>query len=364
MSDERFESLCPTDAEVARVQQPIPDATRRQAAAWTAPSDEEVARLQARLKPIRSVPSPPPRWPILVAALALLGLRTVPLPTPQDLHTPPPIAADTTVRLPRGQLHLNQDISAEGSGALSVLSRSAAGARVSVTTGSVTFEVDPNGSARDLRVQSGPIEVRVTGTRFTVARLPETGAVHVSVERGSVDVLSPEGTLALSAGEAWAWIPALTLEPPPPEPVPAAAPPPAPETDAARQALEESTRLFVSIQDAVDEGLPADEALKLTETFLAVYPDSLFREEVEAMQLHAMAELLPPEEAISEVKLWLSGNQVSPRRAELLLLAGRLQQEVQGDCSLSMGHYNEVIEIGSLALRQLAREQLQACRVR
>ncbi|CAN0457569.1 unnamed protein product, partial [Ectocarpus fasciculatus] len=105
-------------------------------------------------------------------------------------------------------------IDAEGDGVLSVLEQSGSGARVAVTHGAVTFTVYPNGTGRDLRVQAGPIEVRVTGTRFTVERDADTEEVWVTVERGSVAIHAPEKVWAIAAGDRWHWQPPTSMSRP------------------------------------------------------------------------------------------------------------------------------------------------------
>ncbi len=77
------------------------------------------------------------------------------------------------------------------------------------------------------------VEVRVTGTRFSVALTPNGERVEVTVERGSVEVTSPlsaEPKRRLTAGESWS----IDLEPS--ERPRAAAAPSAPEPSAAPKA--------------------------------------------------------------------------------------------------------------------------------
>ena len=357
MTDGPFDALSPTPDEIAAVQQPLPDALRRHAAAHTAPTPAAVARLIAR-QPTTRLRRPPRVLPVLaVAAAVLLSLRAVPLPEPPVLA---PIAAHPSLSLPSGSLVLNADIQAEGSGSLDVVRQGADGASVRLTDGAVTFTVDPSGSGRDLTVSAGPVTVEVTGTRFTVSRSERTGVVTVVVHRGSVRIRHPDGSLPLSAsGGEWRW----PLPEPPASLAPAPAPTPEPEAivvAAPDDAVEKSTGLLVGILDAVEGGQPPEAVLSMTETFLRVYPDSPFREEVEAIRLQAMAEVLPAEEALAAVRGWLLRRRVSPRRAELLVLAGTLESSLSG-CADALPYYREAADIGSLTTQQQARSRIRRC---
>ena len=70
-----------------------------------------------------------------------------------------------------------------------------------VERGRVTFDVKPHGP-RAWVIDAGPVVVRVLGTRFTVVR--DGSAVVVTVERGRVEVIAPEGTHILVAGQSFA----------------------------------------------------------------------------------------------------------------------------------------------------------------
>jgi TolA-binding protein len=81
------------------------------------------------------------------------------------------------------------------------------------------------------------VEVRVTGTRFSVELAPNGERVEVGVERGSVEVSSPlsaEPKRRLTAGERWS----IDLRPS----APAAAAPPEPEAKAPEPAPDASDR--------------------------------------------------------------------------------------------------------------------------
>lgn len=355
MSDDPFDALRPTDAEVEAVRQPLPHRLRRQAADWTAPTSDEVARLQAR-RP-KQLPSPAPRaWPpLLLAAVALLSLRLVALPTPAAPLPPPPITAEATLAVPHGPLNLNEDILAEGDGALTVQSHSADGARVSVTDGAVTFTVDPTGRGRDLRVQAGPVEVRVTGTKFTVRRDAATEAVQVSVTRGSVAITAPDVSTAISAGEQWSWQPpepdaaiAVVVQ----EPRPVAPQPP-------EQSAERSTELFVSIMNAEASGAAPGRLLSMTETFLRVYPDSPFREEVDVLRLESLAKT-DPGAARGPLAAWLAAHPGSSRRGAMLLLAGGLAEQDSG-CDEALPYYRELATAGDPHQQAQARARVADC---
>lgn len=85
-----------------------------------------------------------------------------------------------------------------------VAERSANAVELRLTQGRVTCDVVPN-TARRFVVSAAGVEVRVTGTRFTVELSPDRDRVSVEVQRGTVEVRSPDAPSPrpLRAGEHW-----------------------------------------------------------------------------------------------------------------------------------------------------------------
>ena len=367
MSDDpRLDVLRPTPDEVAAVRDPLPRAAARQLSAWTAPSAAEIARLQARAprharaaRPLRS------GWGGLALAAAVLLLLTR-APQPADPPATLAISADPALVLPTGPLHLNPDIQAEGDGDLHILTASTEGARVEVREGAITFEVDPRGVGRDLVVVAGDVEVRVTGTRFTVSR--HGTKVRVSVARGAVQVRYPDGQLALRAGETWelpAPVAVLRAPPvPPTAPAPPVPEPPPEETPRTVVPLRagQGVELFVALLDAEEAGRPPEELLVLCDAFLSAYGAVPMREEVEVRRLQQLWVLRPAEVVLPEAEAWLAAHPASPHRSEVLLMVGDMQAEVRGDCAEGLPYYRAVIaEAASPPQQERARSRIAGC---
>jgi len=88
---------------------------------------------------------------------------------------------------------------------LEVLAGDSHSAAVRLKRGSVVCDL-ASLPGRQFSVFAEGVEVRVTGTRFTVNLNAETNQIEVSVQRGSVMVVWPEGSTAnrrLAAGEHW-----------------------------------------------------------------------------------------------------------------------------------------------------------------
>ena len=88
---------------------------------------------------------------------------------------------------------------------LEVLTGDSHSAAVRLKRGSVVCDL-ASLPGRQFSVFAEGVEVRVTGTRFTVNLNTETNQIEVSVQRGSVMVVWPEGSTSnrrLAAGEHW-----------------------------------------------------------------------------------------------------------------------------------------------------------------
>ncbi|MEL6342435.1 MAG: FecR domain-containing protein [Myxococcota bacterium] len=319
--------LRPSPEEIEAVRHPVSPVVMTRCAEWTAPTAVERDRLLTRLRHTppaarsrsRSRSRPRSRWRVgLAAAAALLfSLRTIDFP---NIAPSPPVEANASLSLPAGPLRLNPDIVAAGSGEMSIISATAQGARVVIASGAIDFEVDPNGVGRDLIVQAGAVEVRVTGTRFTVTH--DAPLVMVSVARGSVEVRSPDGTVALQAGERWVYRP-----PPPPKPRRARKPmltPTPPTAPEAAPMIEDGEGLFLALLEIKSAGMPPERVADSAKRFLDRYPDSPFRGEAAAIWLAALPEAQGPDVALREIEAWLMAHPQSPRRAELMQMAEKL----------------------------------------
>ncbi|MFK7929875.1 MAG: FecR domain-containing protein, partial [Myxococcota bacterium] len=140
------------------------------------------------------------------AAAALVVVATVSWPS--SYGTPDLVQGETTTLATTEVIDLGPSIdlmprAVQGyeSPRVHVAAASASGTIVDVLEGGTRFEVDPKGQHRDLTVRAGDVAVHVRGTIFSVDHLDD--GVEVFVERGKVQVDSPEGTLYLTAGQRW-----------------------------------------------------------------------------------------------------------------------------------------------------------------
>lgn len=232
----------PSDGEVARVGTSAPPAV---VAAVTSPTEAEVARLCARRAEL--VPTAAPaigqswRRGLLgfsLAAAAAAALVVVAwVNWPAAYGTPDLGAGETAVLTASQVIDLGPSIDLHphaihgvAQPKVHIAQASASGTVVDVIAGGTRFEVDPDGDHRELTVRAGDVAVHVRGTVFTVDRLPD--GVEVAVERGKVQVDSPDGTLFLLAGQRWrSGEGVAALEPPGQVRQPGALDPRAPDAD-------------------------------------------------------------------------------------------------------------------------------------
>jgi hypothetical protein len=203
----RADTAC-TDAEVARLMGRLPDAVLDGARADTGSTAVEIAGLVRRLRRA----GPAPWWagvgaPALALAAALLVgapvawrvLSAEPAVSPERLS----VAQVGALTLTEGdRVALGPSIVAHGQASLRVDQLHPSGAEVRLVSGRATFEVDPDGSARDLSVLAGEIRVVVRGTVFSVTRAGSD--VRVEVGRGAVSVFDAGVDRQVAAGETWA----------------------------------------------------------------------------------------------------------------------------------------------------------------
>jgi len=264
----------PTADEVASVARSrMAPALLQFATEATAPNATEVARVLAGVRSTRAIPLWPIAGSLVVAGLALLLIGW---PQPATDVAIAPVAV-------RQDIGAGPSIAFEGPGEVSVSERLADGAILALHEGRMTFEVDPLGSHRNLRVLAGDVEVRVTGTRFTVVR--QDGHVSVDVERGSVEVWHSGVFQAhLRTGESWSTAPVPSPTPAPQAPIAAVERvPDVPQQQAEiPRTIEGAALAYAALLDRAadpDEALWDDLA-----SFRAAWPDSPLAEEALLME--------------------------------------------------------------------------------
>lgn len=196
-----------TDREVRELSPVLPPRVMQGVRHDTASSQEEVevlvTRLRRRSRPARTAS-------VIVPALALAAAFLVTVPAAVAVFSAPsPSQPQALASLGLGQVDLHGEstfslgpsITVIGRGTLSVDRIHDRGADVSIDRGVATFEVEPGGVARDLRVSAGQVQVQVRGTIFSVARVEDRSGVRV--HRGEVAVVHDGQELRLRAGETW-----------------------------------------------------------------------------------------------------------------------------------------------------------------
>jgi transmembrane sensor len=171
---------------------------------------------------------------LAAAACGLLALLVWPTRAPELAEKAPEAPALTrdgrTLRFADGSaVHLLDDRSE-----VEVLATSAQLVELRLSQGRGHFSVTPHEQPRRFVVRVDDLTIEVLGTAFTVVREP--GRVHVSVERGKVQVRTSREQRLLVAGEA-AWF-GETLEPAVAAQVDEPALPVSPEPPAAKPASE------------------------------------------------------------------------------------------------------------------------------
>jgi len=242
--------------------------------------------------------------------------------------------------------------------------------------GEVVVDYRRGAGGPPLKVQAGDVAVRVTGTRFAVARAADR--VSVDVDRGSVVVSWPGGEADLGAGGTWrSWPdevavavaeapaieldePGLALEPDPataPIPVDApptaaspAAEPDAPEAGGPEVALAQATpeeipdeaSLFARIQLERGAGVPAADRLEDLDRFLAAYPDSAFGEEIRALRIEALADTGQDTATLQAASAFCERHGEGARRRQVRWIEARVAHGRLDDCERALPAYREL----------------------
>jgi len=364
------EALEPRAEELAGLQAPP-------APGWcadaTAPSDAELDRLLARATaPVRRPGHRPAIAWALAAALLLLGvMHLVPL---GDTPTPEPVA---TVQPDDGLLRFGPSITTTGSGELQVLRADEAGTELALLSGRRSFEVDPHGERRRLKVHAGEVVVEVTGTRFTVS--VQEGRVSVEVERGSVLVHRAEDRIVLKGGERWSAARAEleTVVEAERESRPTAARPTTRPPDPSPQRGEGGDRVapqgnpprgptpaeaWAGLLGQRAAGAEPDVLIAGLEDFLATHDDPALTAEAGALHLQLIAEQLPGEEILPLADAWLSAFPGHTRSLEIDLLRATIAREQLGDCALALPSYERIAAEATGDLRAHASAWAEHCR--
>ncbi|MDP6934102.1 MAG: FecR family protein, partial [Myxococcota bacterium] len=130
----------------------------------------------------------------MAAATALWIVAAPDRPGPSDL----PVSM--TRISPDQSVNLSPSIQVSGNSSIAVQDLPE-GSLVSMETGRLHFEVDPEGVDHELLVQAGDVEIEVTGTIFDVDYSDDR--VEVVVEQGEIIVRHPDGQDTIRAGETW-----------------------------------------------------------------------------------------------------------------------------------------------------------------
>lgn len=187
--------------------------------AATEPTDHEVQRLLARRAELVERAEPRRYGGLLglggAAAAGLVGAAAVVMAlflgwgSPSDYGQPDLAVGRTASLASEHRIELGPSIDLQAhvlpsiaEPTIHLVQADARGTVVDVIEGGTRFEVDPEGSHRDLVVRARDVSVVVKGTVFTVDTLPDR--VEVGVERGRVEVNLPDQPpLYLTAGQVW-----------------------------------------------------------------------------------------------------------------------------------------------------------------
>ena len=339
------EALEPSDAEVERLTSPLRPGLVGACSSATEPTPTELARLQPRQRRVGL-----PLSPFVLAAVAALLL--------------------VFGAWPSGTTQLAEGIEVAGSALVSVAPGSMT--VVDQQDGLVVYEVRPDGPS-DLLVRAGEVEVRVTGTRFSV--LKSGRHVEVEVFRGSVEVSADGETALLGVGRVWRRRRLTRAEPE------------AQGTNALRHevgiaplhphlelsrpepatASEESEELPPSGADldAFHALVTARETgrLKLSEVeaFLAEHPESDFVGEASVFRLELLARGEDAQLALAEIEAWLGAHSSGSRFVQVHYLRATLLRDKLKDCDGARPSYLVVAELGRGKLAAEAERYLEAC---
>jgi hypothetical protein len=351
------DALSPTPSELDAIDPgPDPDlvAIVRDA---TSPLSDELAVMARR--PIEIARRSPRRRLWLAPAVLVVAVAMVwwfaPRPAPAP-YTDLPVGEATGLA---GGIHaLGPDIALRGIGDVLVEAAGPDGTVVRVVRGAAHFEVDPEGTQRDLRVLAGDTVVEVRGTIFDVYFLD--GRAAVDVTRGEVRV-SGTWTGSLTAGQSWT---SERVErvvrvegPPRPVPDPVVVRRVAEEAAAEPDLVSEYLALFEQMDDP---DVFARDLVRQIDDFISAYPDSAFVQDATALRLEVDARIRPVWQMVPDIDAFLEDNPGAPRRMSLLELRATLLRENQ-DCEGALPTYRILAESGKGALRARAEAWRGLC---
>ncbi|MDP6933404.1 MAG: hypothetical protein QGG40_10840 [Myxococcota bacterium] len=104
-------------------------------------------------------------------------------------------------------------------------------------------------------------------------------------------------------------------------------------------ALDKSTLRLQNIERRMSNDADPEGTVALLERFLDECPASTLAPEAQAARLLAQSDVVPPEDAVSEIQDWLAQNPESPRRLDLLEMEADLAREEMEDCNLALPAY-------------------------
>lgn len=100
--------------------------------------------------------------------------------------------------------------------------------------------------------------------------------------------------------------------------------------------------LLAGIVERWRAGASVSATITELDRLLAAHPTSPAAEDAMALRLRLRVDEGPPQAALAEMEAWLSLSPRSPRRAEVVGLAGALAREQLNDCGRALPHYREL----------------------
>jgi transmembrane sensor len=213
-------------------------ATRTELAKWLTPeiSELQMDALWGRIESAGGGRGARVRWALglgLAGGAVVVAAAAVALLVWLPRSLTPGEALLTAERPIQGRFSDGSTVQLARASEVELLEDTPAHVRVRLQRGKAAFEVAKRPS-RSFQVEAGAVKVSVVGTQFTVLRDGEH--VHVSVDRGVVDVGMSGHTARLTAGGSWdsgeveeaALAPAPPVREPAPVPMPAPVPPASP----------------------------------------------------------------------------------------------------------------------------------------
>lgn len=233
-------------------------------------SEARVTRLWGSVSARLESPHAGRRWLTAVVAAALVGAAGVAVFHLREPVAEAPAAAFEGARLESADKRVSvalvdgSELTLAPHSEVAVQERSAKAVKLVVEQGRVVCDV-AHREGRSFLVLAGGVEVRVVGTRFSVAK--ELGAggaprVEVKVERGVVEVRAPgqAQVTRVAAGERWLQSPSVQANDPPNTAIPVEAPASSPTLPEASPAPSTSGATSPGTSTARRAGVPAPSA--------------------------------------------------------------------------------------------------------